>query len=83
MSTTTSPRYTLVSADCHAGGNHATYREYLDPAFRDRFDDWRGGYKNPFRDLQDDGRTRNWDDERRTTELRADEDCVRLCSVLR
>lgn len=71
-STTDSPRYTVVSSDCHAGGNHATYREYLDPAFRQRFDDWRGEYKNPFRDLQDDGRTRNWDDERRTTELRAD-----------
>ena len=41
------------------------YREYLDPAFRDDFDAWRGKYKNPFRDLQDDGRSRNWDDERR------------------
>ena len=22
-------RYTVISADCHAGANHATYREYL------------------------------------------------------
>ena len=24
-------RYTIISADCHAGGSHETYREYLDP----------------------------------------------------
>ncbi|MFM7070137.1 MAG: amidohydrolase family protein, partial [Actinomycetes bacterium] len=71
-SSSATERYTLLSADCHAGGNHATYREYLDPAYRQRFDDWRGGYTNPFRDLQDDGRTRNWDDERRSSELHAD-----------
>ena len=53
--------YTIISADGHAGGSHAQYREYLDPAWRDEFDAWRGKYKNPFRDLQDDGRTRNWD----------------------
>jgi len=65
-------RYTIISSDCHAGANHATYREYLDPQWRDAFDAWRGGYKNPFRDLQDDGRTRNWDDERRIGEQAAD-----------
>jgi predicted TIM-barrel fold metal-dependent hydrolase len=74
MSTTTEApeRYTIISSDCHAGANHATYREYLDPAYLDRFDAWRGRYKNPFRDLQDDGRTRNWDDERRISEMDAD-----------
>ena len=65
-------RYTLISADCHAGANHTTYREYLDPAWHDEFDAWRGGYKNPFRDLQDDGRTRNWDNERRLREMHED-----------
>jgi len=70
-STTTSAtdRYTVISSDCHAGGNHKQYREYLDPAWRDEFDAWRGKYKNPFRDLQDDGRSRNWDDERRIREM--------------
>lgn len=63
-----SDRYTIISSDCHAGANHATYREYLDPQWHDEFDAWRGKYKNPFRDLQDDGRTRNWDDERRIRE---------------
>jgi predicted TIM-barrel fold metal-dependent hydrolase len=62
-------RYTIISSDCHAGANHATYREYLDPAWREEFDAWRGRYRNPFRDLQDDGRSRNWDDERRIREM--------------
>lgn len=59
-------RYTIISADTHAGANHETYREYLDPSFREEFDAWRGRYKNPWKDLRDtDLRVRNWDDERR------------------
>ena len=42
--------YTIISADCHGGANHETYREHLDPAWRDEFDAWRGEYSNPFRD---------------------------------
>lgn len=72
MLSTTADRYTVISADCHAGGNHAQYREYLDPQYLDAFDAWRGEYRNPFRDLQDDGRSRNWDDERRVGDLHAD-----------
>ena len=64
--------YVIVSADGHAGGNHEQYREYLDPAWREEFDAWRGRYKNPFRDLQDDGRTRNWDTARRLADLDAE-----------
>ena len=67
-----SDRYVVISADCHAGGNHAQYREYLDAAYVDEFDAWRGQYKNPFRDLQDDGRSRNWDNERRNGDLDAE-----------
>ena len=73
--TATSPqadRYTIISSDCHAGANHATYRDYLTAAQKEEFDAWRGQYKNPFRDLQDDGRTRNWDDARRNQELHED-----------
>ena len=33
-----SERYTIISSDCHAGADHATYREYLDPAWHDDFD---------------------------------------------
>src|SRR5262245_4375368 len=57
-------RYILVSADCHAGGSMNQYRDYLDA--------WREQYKNPFRDLQGSGRTRNWDHDRRISELEAD-----------
>ena len=70
--TSTTDRYTIISADCHAGGNHVQYREYLDPAYLDDFDAWRGKYRNPFRDLQDDGRSRNWDDARRNADLDAE-----------
>ena len=68
----TDDRYLIISADCHAGGSMDAYRDYLDPEWRDEFDAWRGKYKNPFRDLQGDGRTRNWDSDRRITELEAD-----------
>jgi len=72
MSTATDQRYTIISADCHAGGSHEQYREFLAKEWVDEFDAWRGKYSNPFRDLQDDGRSRNWDDERRVGDLEAD-----------
>ena len=65
-------RYTIISADTHAGGSHAQYREYLDPEFLDEFDAWRGEYKNPYKDLKDDRRTRNWDSRQRWAEQEAD-----------
>ncbi|MFZ4584299.1 MAG: amidohydrolase family protein [Acidimicrobiia bacterium] len=65
-------RYTIISADCHAGASIETYGEYLDPAYREAFAEWRGAYVNPFRDLQGDSRTRNWDDDRRIADLEAD-----------
>lgn len=69
---TTAAPYTIISADCHAGGSHKGYREYLDSEFRDDFDAWRGKYKNPYKDLGDDRRLRNWDDEMRNTQQEAD-----------
>ncbi|MEY2463573.1 MAG: hypothetical protein QOH64_1711 [Acidimicrobiaceae bacterium] len=67
-----SDRYTIISADCHGGGSHAQYREYLDPAYLEDFDAWRGKYKNPFRDLGDQRRLRNWDNEMRNSQQEAD-----------
>ena len=64
--------YTIISSDCHAGGNMKMYEEYLEDKWRDAFKEWRGGYSNPFRDLQDDGRSRSWDDERRIADQNAD-----------
>jgi len=72
MSNATAERYTIITADSHAGGSHAQYREYLDPKFRDDFDAWRGKYRNPFKDLKDDRRERNWDSDRRWREQEAD-----------
>jgi predicted TIM-barrel fold metal-dependent hydrolase len=65
-------RYTIITADSHAGGSHAQYREYLDAKYRDDFDAWRGKYKNPFKDLKDDRRTRNWDSDERWGEMQRD-----------
>ncbi len=65
--------YTLITADSHAGGSHAQYREYLEQQFLDDFDAWRGKYKNPFRDLRDTSeRVRNWDSERRWSDMESD-----------
>ena len=69
----TMEHYTIISADTHAGGSHAQYREYLDPKFHEEFDAWRGRYKNPYRDLKDtDLRIRNWDTARRWHDMEAD-----------
>jgi predicted TIM-barrel fold metal-dependent hydrolase len=64
----TAERYTIISADCHAGGSHAAYREYLDPKFHEDFDAWRGKYRNPYKDLGDQRRLRNWDNDMRNTQ---------------
>jgi predicted TIM-barrel fold metal-dependent hydrolase len=67
-----SDRYTIISADTHAGGSHAAYREFLDPKYHDDFDAWRGKYKNPFKDLGDNRRFRNWDNDMRNGQQDAD-----------
>jgi predicted TIM-barrel fold metal-dependent hydrolase len=64
--------YIIISADCHAGGSHKAYREYLDPAFHEDFDAWRGEYKNPYKDLGDNRRLRNWDNEMRNSQQEED-----------
>jgi len=58
--------YVLITADTHAGGNHAQYREYLEPGYREAFDEWRGGYKNPSQEHYGSKKMRNWDYEIRT-----------------
>jgi predicted TIM-barrel fold metal-dependent hydrolase len=69
----TGDRYTIISADTHCGANHRTYREFLDSAFHEDFDAWRGEYKNPWKDLRDtDLRVRSWDDDRRDADQLAD-----------
>lgn len=60
--------YMLITADTHAGGSHAQYREYLDPEYRARFDEWRGEYKNPEREHYGNRKLRNWDLEVRAND---------------
>jgi hypothetical protein len=72
-SSTTTDRYTIISADTHAGGSHEEHRAYLAPEFLDDFDAWRGQYKNPWKDRRDtDLRVRNWDDARRDADQLTD-----------
>ena len=68
----TSSKYTIISSDTHAGGSHAMYREFLAAEWHDEFDAWRGRYKNPFSDLGDQRRFRNWDDDMRNTQQNED-----------
>ncbi len=72
MAAVSEERYTIISADCHAGGSHAAYRDYLDPKYLDDFDAWRGKYRNPFKDLGDTRRLRNWDNEMRNSQQESD-----------
>lgn len=58
--------YLLITADTHAGGSHEQYRDYLDPNYRARFDEWRGGYKNPSQAHYGNKKKRNWDLDIRT-----------------
>jgi predicted TIM-barrel fold metal-dependent hydrolase len=61
--------YILITADTHAGGGHAAYREYLDPKYIAQFDEWRGGYRNPETEhYHNVKKLRNWDYELRTQE---------------
>jgi predicted TIM-barrel fold metal-dependent hydrolase len=66
--------YTIITADSHAGGSHAAYREYLDPRFHEDFDAWREKYRNPYKDLApgDDRRLRNWDNDLRNGQQESD-----------
>lgn len=65
-------RYLLISADCHAGASVDAYRSYLERRHLEDFDAWQAAYRNPFRDLQGDRRSRNWDTARRNADLEAD-----------
>ena len=53
--------YMLITADTHAGGSHAHYRDYLEEKYKSRFDEWRGGYKNPSQEHYGSKKMRNWD----------------------
>lgn len=65
-------RYTVISADCHAGADLLDYKPYLEAKFHDDFDAWAAAYVNPYADLLADTADRNWNSARRLAELAAD-----------
>ncbi len=65
-------RYTIISADCHSGGDLLHYRDYLPSALHPRFDEWARDYRVPFDDLMGEDADRNWDHARRLADLEAD-----------
>jgi predicted TIM-barrel fold metal-dependent hydrolase len=65
-------RYTVISADGHAGADLLGYRPYLEQQRLDAFDRWAGAYVNPFGDLERPDANRNWDSDVRNAALEAD-----------
>lgn len=65
-------RYTVISADCHAGADLLDYRPYLEKKHHEAFDAWAATYVNPYEDLLADTADRNWNSQRRLRELEAD-----------
>ncbi|MFF7243668.1 amidohydrolase family protein [Embleya sp. NPDC008237] len=65
-------RYTVISADCHGGGEIHGYRDYLPARLHAEFDAWVSGYEIPYEDLKGDLGPRNWDSDRRMRDLEAD-----------
>jgi predicted TIM-barrel fold metal-dependent hydrolase len=64
-------RYTVISADCHAGADILDYRAYLPSRYYEDFDAWSAEFKDPFRAMQE-APDRNWDSARRMRELEID-----------
>lgn len=81
-------RYLIISADCHAGLPNEQYREWLDPGYRDAFDEYlkkreemlqlarRGLLNEEFAEQwqheHEEGLRGGWDADRRDKELDAD-----------
>jgi predicted TIM-barrel fold metal-dependent hydrolase len=71
--------YVTITADSHAGASLDTYREYLDPKYREAFDAWRaalrqGGSKKPAGARK----TKNWDTAERFADQEADGVCAEV-----
>lgn len=65
-------RYTVISADCHAGADLLDYRPYLAKEHHEAFDAWAATYVNPYEDLLADTADKNWNSARRLAELEED-----------
>ena len=69
---TANDRYTVISADCHAGADVQGYRPYLERRWLEDFDAWAASYQVPYEDLMGDKGARNWDSDRRLADLESD-----------
>ena len=65
-------RYTVISADCHAGAELRAYKPFLESRFHDVFDDWADHWVNPFGDLEKREADRSWDSTKRARQLEDD-----------
>jgi predicted TIM-barrel fold metal-dependent hydrolase len=65
-------RYTVISADGHAGADLLDYKPYLPSRWHEEFDGWAARYVNPFADLLAPTAYRNWESDRRLAELDRD-----------
>ena len=64
--------YITIIADTHGGAPIDTYRDYLDPKYREDFDAWRGAYRNPSKKHVGGKKTKNWDSAERRKDLAGD-----------
>lgn len=65
-------RYTVISADCHAGADLPDYKAYLEQRYHGEFEEWEASYANPFADLVRPDADRNWNSARRAADLEDD-----------
>ena len=65
-------RYVVISSDCHGGASISAYRPYLASKYHDDFDAWMQTFDNPYKDLKGNDAERNWDSDRRLSEMEAD-----------
>ena len=65
-------RYVMISADCHAGAPGEGYRPYVDPEYREQFDEYMAGMKHNWHDryeeqiggpLFDEEYLKEWDEQ--------------------
>jgi predicted TIM-barrel fold metal-dependent hydrolase len=61
--------YAVITSDAHAGASVQAYREYLEPKLREKFDEWRGSYRNPQREHIGSKKHKNWDDAERIADM--------------
>jgi predicted TIM-barrel fold metal-dependent hydrolase len=64
--------YVTITGDTHAGAALDMYRDYLDPQYRDSFDEWRSSYRNPSKKHIGGKKTKNWDSAERRADLESD-----------